>query len=697
MFCPNCGNKIPDDSAFCGVCGSPIEPEKTPGNKGALKIILIFALVIAIAGGAVLGVFKSGIIKKNSKSNAPNYCVWVSDDTYNFTKDYRKKDVKSIKIGSLKQNYSKELSQYKIVSMTKDGKYLYYFNRLENNGSRGVLYRAELGKLKDGSNKNDNYIIKIDSDVYTGITVRDDNTILYSKPDSDASYSKIYYFDGKESVVLAKGVLDSNVVNDYLYYTKTKDGGDSFALYCQTIGKTDSEVKIASDVAEGNFYCVGDENVAYTKEVNDDLSTTLALYIGGISTDSQKLCDNFYDSYWTCTLQNVNSISNKAFFYLTEKTTEVNLAEYVDNPHAASDAGMVEPSYSDSKYQKSVQKTDWWGDTYTTTETDYDAYQADYEKYSEAQERIELMEYLENNTITDSSYSLYFYDIAVGEPVLVAEQIDTSLIYPSLGFSHSTAGAVYLKKDDKIEKISIDTIISEDFDSYYLSGAASRVETYYYEHAVNTDTIYMTMVGGTEQEVSAEKFNFDDQSEAIDFVLYNNGKNVAIMSHDYEDYASDIFVASVTNKTIGEFSSISSKDAIYIYSKNDKLMYVNGSDVYLYNNGKHICLLQDVDASYYYDDNISWYTDGTGLANVDYDSTYGGTLYSLTEEGKSTKIADDVREYRALDNGKVMYLTDDNLKLYDGKNSKTIAQSVDMFWTLHEREPAQSYTYFYDK
>ena len=44
--CPKCGNQLPDDAAFCGVCGSPIAnnanggkggeiPTFTPPNQGA--------------------------------------------------------------------------------------------------------------------------------------------------------------------------------------------------------------------------------------------------------------------------------------------------------------------------------------------------------------------------------------------------------------------------------------------------------------------------------------------------------------------------------------------------------------------------------------------------------------------------------------------------------------------------------------
>ncbi len=30
MFCPNCGNQLPDGSAFCGNCGAPVDPRSNP-------------------------------------------------------------------------------------------------------------------------------------------------------------------------------------------------------------------------------------------------------------------------------------------------------------------------------------------------------------------------------------------------------------------------------------------------------------------------------------------------------------------------------------------------------------------------------------------------------------------------------------------------------------------------------------------
>ena len=68
MFCPHCGNKLPDVAQFCSRCGNPVEqpaqtnsaaeraPEPTGGNTSAVQSSGDKGFKIAVAVGAVLGV-----------------------------------------------------------------------------------------------------------------------------------------------------------------------------------------------------------------------------------------------------------------------------------------------------------------------------------------------------------------------------------------------------------------------------------------------------------------------------------------------------------------------------------------------------------------------------------------------------------------------------------------------------------------
>ena len=58
MFCPNCGNQIPDDSKFCGKCGTKLMTD-APGKKKTGKTVKIIAIAAAILLllAAGLGIF----------------------------------------------------------------------------------------------------------------------------------------------------------------------------------------------------------------------------------------------------------------------------------------------------------------------------------------------------------------------------------------------------------------------------------------------------------------------------------------------------------------------------------------------------------------------------------------------------------------------------------------------------------------
>lgn len=58
MFCNNCGAKIPDNSAFCNVCGKPLNKAK---KKKTLGIILITAGLIVVLFGGFITLEATGI------------------------------------------------------------------------------------------------------------------------------------------------------------------------------------------------------------------------------------------------------------------------------------------------------------------------------------------------------------------------------------------------------------------------------------------------------------------------------------------------------------------------------------------------------------------------------------------------------------------------------------------------------------
>ncbi len=95
MFCPNCGNSVPDDAKFCGECGTVIaeaEASMKKAKKSAFPpwiIAIIVILSLAVLGTAALLVYT--IITENK---APDYAESsnMSESQINSSSDYSSSD-----------------------------------------------------------------------------------------------------------------------------------------------------------------------------------------------------------------------------------------------------------------------------------------------------------------------------------------------------------------------------------------------------------------------------------------------------------------------------------------------------------------------------------------------------------------------------------------------------------------------------
>lgn len=705
MFCPHCGEQIADDSKFCGVCGHEVDEGGSSDivvfdqigesafngrskRKNVLVKILAVVLVVALIGGGSFGLMKSGIFSGKS-SGATDYCVWLSNGNYQFVKKMFKQNSEVINIGGL-DNYSTlwgdELYVNKYFAhLTPDGKYLYYFARMDENNEQGTLYRAELGKLKPNHAKNETYIVKIDSDVYTyDFYMREDGTVLYKKNDPDQIDAyRLYYYNGTEVSSIAKNISYVKYTDEVVFFNKLQDDEESYTLYAKRINSDDDIVKLDMD-AQSDLYVYDTEHILYKKNIENDDGYRCAIYEAGYSSSSTKIAEN------VCSDSSYEDYEKTgSFFYLTVKTATKNYSDYIENPHSEADASAVMP---DSKAKKYIEEYTYWGYTYTRNN---DAYYAAKEDYELSQRRVELMHYFSSATYKQYNYTLYFYDGQKKESGLVSDSVDSSSsYYPSS--SGDTLAVNYYKRAENFPKMSIDDLMADD---NYLSwddrNNEGIISDYIYGHSADMSTLYFTVAGGEEQSLDAAALGFTDVTSDVDMVLFNNGKNVAVFGSGY-DYdtdkmsRSDVYIAPVANHSIGAFVVASIDEPTWIYTLNDELCCDSDSSLFIYRNNEFVHVAECENSGM-----GNWYADGTILYLINYDSNYGGTLTRMNAKGEKTKIADDVTSFSELENGKILYVTNGSLKIYDGKNSETLASDVDGFWTTQEKEKTVDDYYFY--
>lgn len=80
------------------------------------------------------------------------------------------------------------------------------------------------------------------------------------------------------------------------------------------------------------------------------------------------------------------------------------------------------------------------------------------------------------------------------------------------------------------------------------------------------------------------------------------------------------------------------------------------------------------------------YEDGSTLVWTDYMYENGGMLARISKTGEEELVAEEISRFRVLNDGKILYLIDDELRLYDGKEDEVVAGDTDYFWCLGMEE-----------
>lgn len=782
MFCPNCGKMVPDGSKFCGSCGANLsdafgaappaggqpnyEAPPTPvyadhqagmqqgagaaapthgrrgraraagtqqgsgvvppksGRKNKAKVIGIAAAAVLVVAAVVIGAWQ---LTSRSGGSSGNAYVYLSDGDYELITNLSKGE--SVEIASSRSDYTYS----SLLSFSPDGKYVYYYTRYDSSSGTGTLCRAEYGKLKANSSRNDNYIETIASNVSLGFQFQDDGTVLYENGD-DA----LYYYDGSESTRLARSVnyFYTDGTGRVVYTTGTYSEG--YALYGIDLADPANAVKLASNYSL--IYSLTDLDTIYYGKEDDDGNTML--YVTGFDRDSEQLAKNV----------TVLSVSDGTIYFTTENGQTLTLYDYVDDAYASEDAGITEPDPDDYQIPAydyvQLSSSDEAGDydeLYTScsktvyffhtamknkTSSSYALAQAFVEKYMDTENedgyfvvtsaiQAELQEMCDEygqgydnewlefcfskeedgTTLDEDAYyaALETYENAADRIIIREVLQDSENAYP--------LKTLYCCTDGVLTAVSENVLSTRSCSGAVLYNTADMV----------TDSVSLTSVSYTSDVTDLFALDYADENYLLCYdvtaaiqlsadaaadmddvyydsgylYLYVTGSNVFMTDSD-----GNIYVAAIDG-TVGEFTLVS--DNAYVLMRDGStLYYAYGSysnnsayyfDLYTYSDGESKLLARDI-----LEGNINIYEDGVTLVYTDYQSSYGYELTMIDEKGELITIAEDVRFYLRSADGSILYISDGDLYCYDGDERTLVGRDADWCWAMNTMESKNVYS-----
>lgn len=415
MFCEKCGKQLPDNSAFCDGCGSPVAapaaapaPEAAPDaapekpkvefNKKTLTGIAVIAAAIIVIVLAVVLIANAG------GGDAP--LLYVTDGELVASTNLKKGEVNVIDDEFVNSDLASYLGEGTAAQemtytahFTADAKKFVFINNMDEEDSTGDLVWIEtklLGKEEAGDK-----IEKVSSGVVEFSLASEADSLVYQKED------KLYRYDFKEDPVLvSKDVVTFFQTEDgkHISYIKADDEEQELYVYTVKTGeseKIDSGVNSVLDYDYKNAFA----NMIYTKyDAEDDV---YEIYTGGLGKDKEKLLSDV--SYA------ISATSGKGIFYYETDEEWVN--------------------------------TLYWFDIVSGEKTELSDCYGDYAYYSSEHGFIAYYE-------VDEDYEYTYFIAAVGfDPIEVDETIASGRI-------SSEGDIVYLVEREEDEEEPLGTLVS---------------------------------------------------------------------------------------------------------------------------------------------------------------------------------------------------------------------------------------------
>ena len=706
--CPKCNAELSEGAKFCMNCGSPVvtapaeaqpvaapveaqpvaqpaaqpvaAPVETPveakpevkteekpkaKKKSPLKPILfgVLALVVIAAIAVAIILFTGGGAKGKL-----NYALYLKDNEIFFSD--LKKDSKPWQVTSrfldtdeVSNSTLSQIGYYMgmLTYMSPDGKYLFFPDKITNDINGFNLYFKKVSDPEADAQK-------IDSEVTSYFVNEATTVITYMKGEE----GNLYQYNIKED---AKNKIASEVRN-----FKVSDDGSKIcyvnaegSLYISNAAG--EKEKLASEISYMEYLSEDFKTVYYVKED--------ALYKQVVGGDKEKLATEVY--------QVLKIYDSGEVYFLTSRANEGSLMQYVDDDMKESDAAMkepVEPAYpaypTYPEYPDAPSYPSWWDfETdeayqaavnqyyvdYATYEAEcdrlydeyqaacdawqdecdrlYDEYVAAREAYWEKEDRDELRAELEEETLDQSSYLLYYFN-GTEKTLLTESYVGGYYASDSLVGQDAPVISYEAFKQSAIDKIKLSQI------EY-----AYEVEELVEEALFSTQERYIAAkAAATLIEVEKEGRYFD--LNAAGTVLYYID-NIP----DEKNYG-DLYCITIENGVVGKAEVYDTDvcaqygeflgDGKYAYYKDCKdskgELYINKEkidfDVYVYS-----IQINSDNGQFAY------------LTDWNEEKQYG-TL-KVYQEGKATKVSDDVKSFSFTPDGRITYLYDYSMNYYKGE------------------------------
>ena len=309
------------------------------------------------------------------------------------------------------------------------------------------------------------------------------------------------------------------------------------------------------------------------------------------------------------------------------------------------------------------------------TTTDYDAYYADRDTYEQALSRKTLRESLQSPDQARDVLALYCLDPQDGSVSLLVDNLANC----TYEYNNSNL-LIYRTLDQLTEKVPIDEI----------TGSYDVVDKVF---GLNSGEL---SVYDLDQQANA--FTVDGEEYAEFSNLYYNGSTAIAVNQDKE-----LLVSTISDGTAGDFSieaenisneTFTDDGDLYFFadSYSDSSGYTYG-DYYVYRNGEATRLVRDALCS---TGAVSVMEDGMIVAETGRSISsnlwgYGREISLVNAKGESTYLADDISALYYLDTNRIVYLSDGDLYLYNGKERERIAEGVDMVWYSGETMGSVNY------